>query len=129
MVSAFEIASISLPELVETVQALARLLLQLKSSPALSRDFALIAYPVVNVRGFTAAAAPLADFEARFARDSAEADVQFFKIELNKWRFDGLLSLRVDSSARGFYAAVRSEIIAAEVVVVFQRNTPYACIK
>ena len=82
----------------------------------MSRDFALIAYPVVNVRGFTAEAAPLAEFEARFARDSAAADVQFFKTELNKWRFDGLLSFRTDPSARGFYAAVRSGIIAAEVV-------------
>ena len=100
----------------ETVQALSRLLLQLKASPGLSRDFALIAYPVVNVRGFTAEAAPLADFEARFARDSVGADVQFFKTELNKWRFDGLLSFRTDAASRGVYAAVRSEIIAAEVV-------------
>jgi len=100
----------------ETVRALAQLVLQLKSSLALSRDFALITYPVVNVRGFTADAAPLADFESRFARDSAEADVQFFKTELRKWRFDGLLSLRTDPGARGFHAAVRSEIIAAEVV-------------
>lgn len=98
------------------VRVLAQLLLQLKSSPHLSRDFALIGYPVVNVRGFTAEAAPLAEFESRFARGSAEADVQFFKTELNKWRFDGLLSLRGDPSARGFYATVRSEIIAAEVV-------------
>jgi hypothetical protein len=100
----------------EPVQALARLLLQLKSSPAASRDFALIGYPVVNVRGFTAEASPLADFEARFAQDSAEADTQFFKTELRKWRFDGLLSLRTDASSRGVHATVRSEIIAAEVV-------------
>jgi hypothetical protein len=100
----------------ESVRAVTQLLLQLKSSPHLSRDFALIGYPVVNVRGFTAEAAPLAEFENRFARDSAEADVQFFKTELQKWRFDGLLSLRTDPSARGYYATVRSEIIAAEVV-------------
>lgn len=100
----------------EPIQALARVLLQLKASPGLSRDFALIAYPVVNVRGFTAEAAPLADFEARVARDSADADVQFFQTELRKWRFDGLISLRVDPTARNFHAAVRSEIIAAEVV-------------
>jgi len=100
----------------ESVRVLSQLLLQLKGSAAATRDYALIGYPVVNVRGFTSEAAPLADFESRFARDSAEADVQFFKSELNKWRFDGLLSLRVDPSARGFYAAVRSEIIAAEVV-------------
>jgi hypothetical protein len=100
----------------QTVQALARLLLLLKESTHLSRDFAVFGYPVVNVRGFTADTAPLADFEARFARDSAEVDVQFFKHELHKWRFDGLISLRTDRSARGFYAAVRSELIAAEVV-------------
>ena len=104
------------PGNLDGVRVLAQLLLQLKSSPHLSRDFALIGYPVVNVRGFTAEVAPLAEFESRFARDSAEADVQFFKTELNKWRFDGLLSLRTDPSARGFYATVRSEIIAAEVV-------------
>ena len=68
------------------------------------------------MRGFTADAAPLAEFESRFARDSAEADVQFFKTELKKWSFDGLISLRSDPSARGFYAAVRSELIAREVV-------------
>jgi len=101
---------------VETVQALARLLLLLKGSTHSSRDFALFGYPVVNVRGFTPEAASLADFEARFARDAAEADVQFFKHELHKWRFDGLISLRTDPSARGFYAAVRSNLIATEVV-------------
>ena len=99
-----------------TVEVLSSLLLQLKASPALSRDFALIAYPVVNAHGFTANAVPLGEFEARFARDSAAPDVQFFKTELNKWRFDGLLSFRTDPSARGYYAAVRSAIIAAEVV-------------
>jgi hypothetical protein len=100
----------------ETVRLLASLLLQLKSSAALSRDFALIGYPVVNLRGFTSEGAPLAEFEQRFARDSVAADVQFFKTELNKWRFDGLLSFRTDPTTRGFYAAVRSEISAAEVV-------------
>ncbi len=98
------------------VQALASLLLQLKASPSLSRDYALLAYPVVNVRGFAAAPAPLSEFEIRFAKDSAEGDVQFFKTELRKWSFDGLISLRSDPTARGVYAAVRSEIIAAEVV-------------
>ena len=103
-------------ENLETVRALSGLLLRLRASPVASRDFALIAYPVVNVRGFTPEAAPLADFEARFARDSVAPDVKFFKSELNQWRFDGLLSFRADSSARGFHASVRSEIIAAEVV-------------
>ncbi|HEY3901507.1 MAG TPA: hypothetical protein VGM54_23050 [Chthoniobacter sp.] len=99
-----------------TVQVLSSLLLHLEASPALSRDFAVIGFPVVNAHGFTSDAVPLAEFESRFARDSAAPDVQFFKTELNKWRFDGLLSFRTDPSARGFHAAVRSAIIAAEVV-------------
>lgn len=100
----------------EIVEVLSHLLLQLQLSPSLSRDFALIAYPVVNVPGFQPEKTPLADFETRFARDSADADIQFFKSELNKWRFDGLLSLRSDSSAKGVHATVRSEIIARDVV-------------
>jgi hypothetical protein len=100
----------------DTIQALIQVLLQLKLSPALTRDFALLAYPVVNVRGFGEDPVPLADFEARFARDSADADVQFFKTQLKQWTFDGLISLRTEATARGFYASVRSEIIAREVV-------------
>jgi hypothetical protein len=101
---------------VDTIGALTHVLLQLKLSPALTRDFALLAYPLVNVRGFGEDPVPLADFEARFARDSADADVQFFKTQLKQWTFDGLISLRTDAAAKGFYASVRSEIIAREVV-------------
>lgn len=101
---------------VESVQAVADLLLQLKASPALTRDYALLAYPVVNVRGFTEDAAPLADFERRYARDSREQDVQFFQGELRRWVFNGIISLRIDPHVRGFYATVRSELLANEVV-------------
>jgi hypothetical protein len=101
---------------VDTVQALTHVLVQLKLSPALTRDFALLAYPVVNVRGFGDDRVPLAEFEGRFARDSADADVQFYKTQLRQWTFDGLISLRTDPAAKGYYASVRSEIIAREVV-------------
>lgn len=104
------------PASYEIVEILSHLLLQLRVSPSLSRDFALIAYPVVNVAGFQPQRASLAEFETRFARESAEADIHFFKTELNMWRFDGLLSLRSDASAKGVHATVRSEIIARDVV-------------
>jgi len=100
----------------ETVQTAIQLLQQLKLSPALTRDYALLAYPVVNIRGFGENPVPLSDFESRFARDSAEADVQFYKGQLRQWTFDGLISLRTDPNSKGFYASVRSEIIAREVV-------------
>jgi hypothetical protein len=100
----------------DTVQALARLLLDLKQSPAQTRDYALLAYPVVNVRGFEAEPVPLGDFERRLARDSADADVQFFQGELRRWAFDGLISIRTDAKSPGFYATARSKVIAEEVV-------------
>ena len=100
----------------ETVSALSHLLLQLKASPALSRDYALLAYPVVNARGFTEERTPLADFEQRFARESVDQDVQFFQGELRRWAFNGVISIRTDASTRGFYATVRSELLAREVV-------------
>ena len=100
----------------DIIQSLGHVLQQLKLSPGLTRDYALLAYPVVNVRGFGADRVPLAEFEARFARDSADADVQFFKAQLKQWTFDGLISLRTDGGTKGFYASVRSEIIAREVV-------------
>lgn len=100
----------------DTVRSLAHLLHQLKASPALTRDYALLAYPVVNLRGFSHEATPLAEFEKRFARDSADQDVQFFQGELRRWVFNGVISLRTDANARGFYATVRSELLATEVV-------------
>lgn len=100
----------------ESVRALAQLLLQLKLSPALTRDYALLAYPVVNQRGFADVPVPLSDFEKRFARDSADQDVQFFQGELRRWIFSGVISLRTDPSAKGFYATVRSDLLAADVV-------------
>jgi hypothetical protein len=100
----------------DSVQSLSHLLLQLKLSPALTRDYALLAYPVVNARGFAEPPVPLSDFEQRFARDSADQDVQFFQGELRRWAFNGMISIRTDAHARGFYASVRSEVIASEVV-------------
>lgn len=100
----------------DTVRALSHLLLQLKLSPALTRDYALLAYPVVNARGFTHDPRPLADFERRFARESADQDVQFFLGELRRWIFNGIITLRTDPNTRGFYATVRSELLANEVI-------------
>lgn len=100
----------------DTVRSLVQLLVQLRRSPSLTRDYALLAYPVVNLNGFTDTPAPLAAFERRFARESADQDVQFFLGELRRWVFNGIISLRVDANSRGFYATVRSELLAREVI-------------
>ena len=100
----------------ESVAAEARLLTEIEAQPGLARDFALFGYPIVNALGFGPGATPLHAFEARFASERLDADVEFFKAELRNWVFDGLISLRTDAEATGFYASVRSDVIAREVV-------------
>lgn len=95
--------------------ALARLLLQYELSPALARDFALFAYPIVNARGFDESPLPLADFERRYGLEYPDDDVRYFQQELRQWTFDGLITLRTDAHASGFYAKVRSAVIGREV--------------
>jgi len=55
-------------------------------------------------------------FERRYAWERPDGDVRFFRSELRKWRFDGILTLRTDPQAHGFRATVRSEVLANEVV-------------
>jgi hypothetical protein len=101
----------------ETVLALSRLLLQFELSPRLAQDFAVFAYPIVNAFGFARGKASLAEFERRFAADrEVDGDVQFFRRELAKWSFDGVITLRVDRAADGFYAVHRSAVLGKEVV-------------
>jgi hypothetical protein len=104
------------PGQIEIVTALTALLLDLEASPARARDYALFGYPVVNLRAFDETPTPLSDFERRFAKDSADEDVQFFKLELRRWFFNGLITLQTDPNASGLYASVRSEIIAGQVI-------------
>lgn len=101
---------------IETTVALTRLLLQFELNPALARDYALFGYPVVNVRGFDEDPQSLRTFEARYAKDGMDQDVQFFRSQLRNWQFDGLLSLRLDPRADAFTATSRSKVLAQEVV-------------
>ncbi len=100
----------------ESVAAIARLLLQWELQPALARDYALFAYPVVNLLGFESGQAPLRQFEARYGAEKSDPDVQFFKWQLRKWFFDGMITLRIDPRAKGFYVNVRSAVLAREVI-------------
>jgi len=99
--------------------AITRLLVQGELNPALVRDYALFAYPVVNAFEYGAGKARgerLEAFDRRFAWERPDGDVRFFRTELRKWRFDGILTLRTDPQAETFRATVRSEVLAKEVV-------------
>jgi murein peptide amidase A len=98
------------------IAAITRLLVQADLQPALARDYALFAYPLVNVFEYRTAETRLEPFDRRFAWERADADVRYFRSELRKWRFDGILTLRTDPQAESFRATVRSELLAKEVV-------------
>lgn len=100
---------------IQTVLATSHFLHYLDSHAGLAKDYALFAYPVVNLGGFGPNATPRSDFELRFANSTADEDVQFFKTELRKWFFNGLITLRVDAQATGLSATVRSDVIAQQV--------------
>lgn len=99
------------------VAAISRMLMQTELQPALARDFAIFAYPLVNVFEYRTATPPLEAFERRFANEYPDGDVRFFRSELRKWRFDAMLTLRTDPRADTFRATVRSELLAEEVVL------------
>jgi len=98
------------------IAAITRLLVQTELNPRLARDYALFAYPLVNVFEYGHGGARLEPFERRFAWERPDGDVRFFRSELRKWRYDGILTLRTDPKAESFHATVRSELLAREVV-------------
>jgi hypothetical protein len=91
------------------IAAITRMLVQMELQPALARDYALFAYPLVN---------PMlpAQSDSRFALERPEEDLRFLRAELRKWRFDGILKLGTDPKAESFRATVRSALLAKEVV-------------
>ena len=103
-------------EQLETTVALSRLLLQLELCPELAQDYAIFAYPIVNLEGFSWSASPLAEFRRRLAQDSNDGDVRFFRNELETWNFDGIISLRSNGLNREMAATVHSEVLAREVL-------------
>jgi hypothetical protein len=98
------------------IAAITRLLVQAELNPGLARDYAIFAYPLVNVFEYRPAGARLETFERRYAAERVDGDVRYFRTELRKWRFDGILTLRTDPKATGFRATVRSEVLARDVV-------------
>lgn len=65
----------------DTTFAIARLLLQYRLNPALARDYALFAYPLVNRGSLATPPVPLASFERRYALSPADEDVAYFKAQ------------------------------------------------
>jgi len=98
------------------IAAIARLLTQTELNPSLAMDYAIFAYPLVNLFEYREPEHRIDPFHRRYAEDRADGDVRFFRGELRKWGFDGILTLKTDPRAESFHATVRSELLAKEVV-------------
>jgi len=98
------------------IAAITRLLVQMELHPALARDCAVFAYPLVNLFEYRAPETAVETFDRRYAGERVDGDVRFFRSELRKWHFDGIFTFRTDPRAEGFRATVRSEVLAREVV-------------
>lgn len=100
----------------ETVAAVTHLLLQLSITPSLVEDYALFAYPIVNPGGFAPEATSSAKLQARWGLNPEEEDARWFRDEFRRIAHHGFITFRSTGQNAGFAAAVRSRIIAEEVV-------------
>ena len=101
---------------VDGLAAITRLLIEGQLNPALVQDYAIFAYPLVNVFEYQSPRRQIESFDRRFANEHLDGDVRFFRTELRKWHFDGMLTLRTDPRAESFRATVRSQLLAKEVI-------------
>ena len=101
---------------VDGMAAITRLLIEGQLNPALVQDYAIFAYPLVNVFEYQSPRRQIESFDRRFANEHLDGDVRFFRTELRKWHFDGMLTLRTDPRAESFRATVRSQLLAKEVI-------------
>jgi hypothetical protein len=98
----------------ETTRAAVRLLEQLTESLSTARDYALFVYPILDIAGFASDEAPQG-FARRFAEARPDDDVRFFRTEVRKWAFSGIIELHAGAPGEDFHARAGSQIIAENV--------------
>jgi len=96
----------------ETVAAVARLLMQLD----FARDFAVIAYPIVDGPGIFAPATSRATVRQRWAARPDDEDAHYFRAEFANLGLHGMIQLRSTGKGKTFTAVTRSALLAEEVV-------------
>jgi hypothetical protein len=100
----------------ETVAAVARLLMQFDLTPALARDYAVIAYPIVDGPGIFASAAAPATVRKRWAARPDDDDAHYFRAEFATLGLHGMIQFRSAGAGETLTAITRSALLADEVV-------------
>lgn len=103
------------PDSVDGIAAVVRFLAEKEHAASSARDYALFAYPLVNVVGYEAGAETFQPFSGHAATEPMAGVEAYFAQELQRWAFDGVIALRTDPRAVGFSIHARSEVIAREV--------------
>lgn len=106
----------------ETVAAVARLILQMELCPTLARDYAVFGYPVVNAPGFGPDRVSPAVLQGRWASKQEDADARFFRGELARAAHHIIIQLRSSGVNTTFSATTRSDLLAQEVVAPALRS-------
>jgi hypothetical protein len=92
---------------------------ELDETPEIGRHFELWLYPVCNPGGFLAGTRESLsgkDLNREFWRGSAEREVRLLEQEIERRRFDGIISLHSDDTSPGFYGFARGDVLARQLL-------------
>jgi hypothetical protein len=90
-----------------------------EKEPFLARAYHLHFYPLVNPTGFedrTRHTRTGSDLNREFWRDSAQPEVRILEEEIQRQRFDGLISLHCDDTSEGLYGFVRGATLTKHLL-------------
>ena len=101
------------------VLAAVQLLERLQADPELARGYELFVYPVCNPDGYvdgTRWTRSGLDLNREFWKDSAEISVRILEGQLQKLKFNGLISLHSDDTSEGLYGFVQGHELTRHVL-------------
>jgi hypothetical protein len=103
----------------EGAYAAAHFLKLLEAKPELATGYSLSVYPVCNPTGFednTRHSRAGKDLNREFWANSREPEVRLLQAELVSRSFHGIISLRTDDTADGFYGIVRGATLTRHLI-------------
>jgi hypothetical protein len=103
----------------EGAYAVVQFLKLLEARPALATGYSLFVYPVCNPTGFednTRHSRSGKDLNCEFWASSREPEVQLLQAELISRSFQGIISLRTDAQADGFYGIARGATLTRQLL-------------
>ena len=103
----------------EGAHALVRFVQFLENYPEIAQGYLLSIFPVCNPTGFednSRASRSGKDLDREFWKNSAEPEVRLLQAELLSRAFNGIISLRTDTSSEGFYGIVRGATLTKHLI-------------